>query len=123
MWNDMFRRWVDLLFWWAPRSETRQPEQPAPEQPAPESPAPEAGGRAAGPEPDTAPQGPPDDLTVIKGIGPAVQEKLRGLGIATFSDLARADPKTLTEQLKGSQPISEARVRDWTEAARERAGI
>ena len=59
-----------------------------------------------------------DDLTVIKGIGPAIQEKLRALGIATFSDLARADPKAWG--LKGPQPISEARVRGWIEAARQR---
>ncbi|MEM7022782.1 MAG: helix-hairpin-helix domain-containing protein [Pseudomonadota bacterium] len=59
----------------------------------------------------------PDDLTAIKGIGPAVQSKLRALGIQTYDDLAKADPDRLIDQLKGSQPISPARVRGWTEAA------
>jgi predicted flap endonuclease-1-like 5' DNA nuclease len=63
----------------------------------------------------------PDDLTVIKGIGPAVQNKLRALGISTFADLAAADPDELMKQLKGSQPLSRGRVRHWTEAARQRA--
>ena len=57
------------------------------------------------------------ELCTIKGIGPAVQQKLHALGIKTFDDLAAADPETLAEQLKGRQPISQARVRSWTKAA------
>jgi predicted flap endonuclease-1-like 5' DNA nuclease len=63
----------------------------------------------------------PDDLTVLKGIGPAVQNKLRALGITTFADLAAADPDRLMAQFKGEQPLSLGRVRGWTEGARERA--
>jgi predicted flap endonuclease-1-like 5' DNA nuclease len=63
----------------------------------------------------------PDDLTQIKGIGPAMQNRLRALGITTFADLAAADPDQLMAKLKGSQPLSLGRVRHWTEAARERA--
>jgi predicted flap endonuclease-1-like 5' DNA nuclease len=63
----------------------------------------------------------PDDLTEIKGIGPAMQNKLRALGITTFADLAAADPDQLMARLKGSQPLSLGRVRHWTEAARQRA--
>ena len=77
--------------------------------------------QSAGRRPEVVQHVVSDDLTVIKGIGPALQQKLRALGIATFSDLARADPKALTERLKGAQPISEARVRGWIEAARQRA--
>jgi hypothetical protein len=40
-----------------------------------------------------APQVVSDDLTIIKGIGPAIQEKLRALGIATFGDLAEGGPE------------------------------
>jgi predicted flap endonuclease-1-like 5' DNA nuclease len=72
-------------------------------------------------EPDKAVTPPvPDDLTVIKGIGPAVQNKLRALGITTFADLAAADPDRLMEELKGSQPLTATRVRGWTEDARAR---
>jgi predicted flap endonuclease-1-like 5' DNA nuclease len=123
MWDDIFKRWIDLLFWWVPRTEETRPET------ANES-TPGASAQDASRVPDeavaqrvpTAEKVVPDDLTVIKGIGPAVQEKLRSLGITTFRDLAKADPKTLTERLKGSQPISEVRVRSWTEAARKQAG-
>jgi Pathogenicity locus len=71
--------------------------------------APNAAQQSAGREPEVAQQAVSDDLTAIKGIGPAIQEKLRALGIATFSDLARADPKALTERFKGTPPIPEAR--------------
>jgi predicted flap endonuclease-1-like 5' DNA nuclease len=173
MWDVWLRRWMDLLFWWAPRKEEtpRRAEQaprgraaepaarpaepsarPAPSQaaqrpaqaeggrraaepgarpapkPAPAQPAPAAKSgapkaaepAAAQPEKTVAPPV-PDDLTVIKGIGPAVQNKLRALGITTFADLAAADPDELMKQLKGAQPLSRGRVRHWTEAARQRA--
>jgi len=101
-------------------------QRPAPEPPAAEKvrPAPAEDKPTPPAERPAAPATPsaPDDLTVIKGIGPAVQEKLRGLGIATFADLAAADPDRLVDQLKGSQPISKARVEGWTEQARARAG-
>jgi predicted flap endonuclease-1-like 5' DNA nuclease len=113
MWNEIFKRWIDLLFWWVPKGEAKPPE--AKER------APSATEEGARHEPEVAPQVVSDDLTAIRGIGPAIREKLRALGIATFIDLARADPKALTERLKGAQPISEARVRGWIEAARQRA--
>ena len=122
MWDDIFKRWVDLLFWWLPRAEETRPES-----------ADESSSGASAPDASRIPeeglerQVPtaeaigPDDLTAIKGIGPAVQEKLRSLGITTFRDLATANPDDLAEHLKGSQPVSKARVHGWTQAARERA--
>jgi predicted flap endonuclease-1-like 5' DNA nuclease len=113
MWDQMLKRWIDLVFWWWPSGGTAQ--QP------PSGVAKGNGGRAprrAASDGGTAKGQTPDDLTVIKGIGPAVQEKLRALGIKSFRDLASADPDKLTEQLKGRQPISKAKVRAWTTAAR-----
>jgi NADH-quinone oxidoreductase subunit E len=122
MWDQTFKRWLDLVFWWLPKPEAaEQPSAQAPE------PAPETAPEKAPPQAKEPPAQPaasdraPDDLTVIKGIGPAVQEKLHALGIRTFDDLAAADPETLAEQLKGRQPISQALVRGWTEAAQQTA--
>lgn len=135
MWEVFYRRWLDLAFWWLPKKETpsrkgeaapsREPQQEeAPEarvsEPARASPKPAAGSAAAQPEKTVAPPV-PDDLTVIKGIGPAVQNKLRGLGITTFADLAAADPDAILRGLKGSQPLTKGKVQAWTDAARERA--
>ena len=116
MWDDLFKRWIDPLFWWLPRNEEGPPEEE------------EGAGVTAGRGPEQGVEQQlkaekevtPDDLTVIKGIGPSVQEKLRSLGIMTFNDLARADPDRLVDQLKTSLPVSKARVRGWTEVARER---
>jgi predicted flap endonuclease-1-like 5' DNA nuclease len=132
MWDQTFKRWIDLVFWWLPKSEPEQatpPPTPQAAKPAPEpaepaaasapkqAPPPAATAKAEEPAAGRAKDATPDDLTVIKGIGPAVQKKLQALGIRTFHDLASADPATLTEQLKGRQPVSQALVRGWTEAA------
>ncbi|MEZ5934857.1 MAG: helix-hairpin-helix domain-containing protein [Alphaproteobacteria bacterium] len=61
-----------------------------------------------------------EDLTVIKGIGPAVEAKLRGFGITSLAALAAADPDALAAKLKVSQPISTTRVKGWVEVAQER---
>lgn len=126
----------------APRQERPEPApraaeasaRPAPAQPARRPAQAEGGGSGAAepgirPAPKPAPAQPektvappvPDDLTEIKGIGPALQNKLRGIGITTFADLAAADPDAILRHLKGSQPLTKGRVQAWTEAARERA--
>ena len=61
----------------------------------------------------------PDDLTEIKGIGPAMQNKLRALGITTFADLAAADPDP--ERAQGLAALVPGPGPPWTEAARQRA--
>jgi predicted flap endonuclease-1-like 5' DNA nuclease len=124
MWDDIFKRWIDLLFWWVPRTEETLPERAddgsavASEQGASRVPE-----EAVEQQVPTAEEAARDDLTVIKGIGPAVQRKLRSLGIATFRDLATADADDLAEHLKGSQPVSKARVHGWIKVARERTGV
>jgi predicted flap endonuclease-1-like 5' DNA nuclease len=146
MWDQTFKRWLDLVFWWLPKHEaTEQPSAQAAEPAAPPAAASEPAPRAAEPATVHAPEPvapaakeppagrapkqaaavaasdrAPDDLTVIKGIGPVVQQKLHALGIRTFHDLAAADPGALVEQLKGRQPISETLVRGWTKAADQR---
>jgi predicted flap endonuclease-1-like 5' DNA nuclease len=60
----------------------------------------------------------PDDLTVIKGIGPVYQWKLRDAGFNTYQQLASADPDQLRRMLdiKNWQRVN---VEAWIEQARD----
>jgi predicted flap endonuclease-1-like 5' DNA nuclease len=60
----------------------------------------------------------PDDLTVIKGIGPVYQWKLRDAGVHTYKDLALADPAQLRRMLdvKSWQRVA---IESWIEQARD----
>ena len=60
----------------------------------------------------------PDDLTVIKGIGPVYQWKLRDLGINSYKQLVSADPDQLRRQLdiKKWQRVN---IESWIEQARD----
>jgi large subunit ribosomal protein L21 len=120
MYKQMADFWIDLMFWWVPKERQSFGEGQATTVPSEATPVEE---RAPVPVHASEPiePRPAADLTVIKGIGPALQKKLAGLNILTFGDLAEADPDALTDKLKGSQPISPAKVRSWTESARELA--
>jgi len=114
MWNHVFNQWIDLTFWWLPQKEKDHAKDVA-------APAPTVTERQVKQPPAPKQQRTADDLTVIKGIGPAVQEKLQALDIKTFGDLVDADPKALSDTLKQSLPMSVERVRAWAEAARGHA--
>ena len=60
----------------------------------------------------------PDDLAVIKGIGPVYQWKLRDAGFHTYKQLAAADPEQLRRMLdvKNWQRV---KVESWIEQARD----
>jgi predicted flap endonuclease-1-like 5' DNA nuclease len=60
----------------------------------------------------------PDDLTVIKGIGPVYQWKLRDAGCNSFKQLAAADPDQLRRMLdiKNWQRVN---VEAWVSQARD----
>ena len=61
----------------------------------------------------------PDDLTVVKGIGPVYQWKLRDAGVHTYKDLAESDAAQLRRMLdiKEWQRVNIeswiAQARDW----------
>jgi predicted flap endonuclease-1-like 5' DNA nuclease len=63
----------------------------------------------------------PDDLTVVKGIGPVYQWKLRDAGVNTYAQLAAADPAQLRRMLdvKEWQRVDVeswiAQARDWAQ--------
>ena len=60
----------------------------------------------------------PDDLTVIKGIGPVFQRKLRDMGIDSFQQLADLDPEHLKRVLdiKNWQRVD---IADWVAQAKD----
>ncbi len=63
----------------------------------------------------------PDDLTVIKGIGPVYQWKLRDAGFNAYKQLASADPDQMRRMLdvKNWQRVNVeawiAQARDWAQ--------
>ena len=73
MWNEIFKRWIDLLFWWVPKDEAKPPEE-AKER------APSATEQSAGREPEVVQQVLSDDLTVIKGVRASHSGEAAGAG-------------------------------------------
>lgn len=67
-----------------------------------------------------APKGEPDDLVVIKGIGPVAAGQLKEQGITTFAQLAKLTEKDI-EKIDAHMPFSADQIRDWREQAKELA--
>ncbi|MDZ7713101.1 MAG: DUF4332 domain-containing protein [Rhodovibrio sp.] len=131
--EQWFKFWRDWMFWWLPGGDApaddrssgsarQQHPSTAPSggqsavaatQPASDTPP----GSAAAPS--STPTGGGDDLTAIKGIGPAIARKLEAAGVRSFADLAAADPNDLAEKI-ASRPVTAERVRGWISDARTR---
>ena len=58
-----------------------------------------------GPETAPGPTG-PDDLTMIKGIGPVYASRLTQRGVASFADLASRPPAELAGLAGVSEPVA-----------------
>jgi len=67
-----------------------------------------------------APKGEPDDLTVIKGIGPVAAKDLAEQGITTFAQVAKLTDKDVA-RIDEAMPFSADQVKDWREQAKELA--
>ncbi|MBZ9806529.1 MULTISPECIES: 50S ribosomal protein L21 [unclassified Mesorhizobium] len=67
-----------------------------------------------------APKGEPDDLTVIKGIGPVAAKDLNEQGIITFAQLAKLTEKDVAK-IDENMPFSADQIKDWREQAKELA--
>ncbi len=61
----------------------------------------------------------PDDLTAIRGIGIATQNRLYKVGIRSYGQLARATPEDVREILGKSE--GGARVEKWIAEAKQLA--
>ncbi|GAB4164711.1 MAG: hypothetical protein Fur005_25170 [Roseiflexaceae bacterium] len=62
-----------------------------------------------------------DDLTIIWGIGPALQQRLYAAGIRRYADLANRNPEQIRRALGESGRASQ--IEQWLEQARTLAGI
>ncbi|MGB3834980.1 MAG: 50S ribosomal protein L21 [Mesorhizobium sp.] len=89
------------------------------EAPKAEAPKAEASEAAAAPL-FKAPKGEPDDLTVIKGIGPVAAEQLKEQGITTFAQIAKLSDADV-EKIDAAMPFSADQIKDWREQAKELA--
>jgi predicted flap endonuclease-1-like 5' DNA nuclease len=58
-----------------------------------------------------------DDLTEIRGIGPAFAGRLEEAGIDTFASLAHNDPAVIAEIAKTTETVAER----WIASAAERS--
>jgi large subunit ribosomal protein L21 len=66
------------------------------------------------------PKGEPDDLTVIKGIGPVAAGQLNEQGITTFAQIAKLSDKDVAK-IDEHMPFSADQIMDWREQAKDLA--
>ena len=62
----------------------------------------------------------PDDLSAVRGLGKASQDRLQAAGIKTYAGLAQASPEDLRDILGKRGPGSKAE--DWIAQAKALAG-
>ena len=120
MWANFCKRWFDLCCCWLPTTKDEQTSGAEAKLSPTMADDVSTDHRTTGDQDGVGPEAADaDDLTVIKGIGPAVQTKLRSFGITSLAALAASDPEALAAKLKASQPISTTRVKGWIEAAQD----
>lgn len=66
----------------------------------------------------TAPKGPGDDLTKVKGIGPVAKKQLNEQGITTFSQIAKLSDADIG-RIEAAMPFSAEQIADWREQAKK----
>lgn len=122
--DGLLEKWRELLVRW--RGGIRAADRPGNSESMGQGvPGPTWAGSAAaapGASDESGPRGTTvgDDLTAIKGIGPAIARELRELGITRYRDLAAADPDELAARIPARWVTAE-KARDWITAARRRA--
>ena len=66
----------------------------------------------------SAKQAPPDDLTVLRGVGPAFAQRLQQAGIHRYAQIASTTPEALSEHC--GAPAWRIRRDDWIGQAADR---
>ena len=67
-------------------------------------------------EEETSPEGIENDLTLINGIGPTYERRLKDAGIRSYADLAQQDPDSLRE-IVGVEDWHAADPQQWIDEA------
>ena len=99
-----------------PKAEPAAKEAKADAAPA-EKAAPKAKAPAKAATLFTAPDAEPDDLTVIKGIGPVADGQLKEQGIATFAQIAALTDADIAK-IDENMPFSADQIKDWRDQAK-----
>ena len=92
---------------------------------AAEAPEPEAAAPAEAPaaaQPAAQPEGPPDDLKKLPGVGPATEKKLNALGIATYAQIAAFTAEEIERVDAALKLKGKIEQDDWPALAKELAG-
>lgn len=127
MFEEWFKAWRRLFFWWLPSEDGEQgrgadaPTADKHRSADTTASAEVASESSTGETTAAASTTVEDDLTEIKGIGPALAKRLRNIGVTSFDHLAAADPEDLAHRLQ-MRPVTPERVRSWIEAAELRRG-
>ena len=120
----------------AKKSVAKAPEPKAePEAPEPKAPKTEAKAEAKAEAPpkteapaaaDTPmferPEGEPDDLKKLPGVGPATEKKLNALGIATYAQIAALTAEEIAQVDAALKLKGKIEQDDWPSLAKELAG-
>ena len=100
----------------------REPLRAAPPPPAPEPAAAPADQRAGRPPQGlSAPEGEPDDLKKISGIGPGIEKTLNGLGVYHFRQIAAFTPDNVAWVNQHLRFKGRIEREDWIGQARKLA--
>ena len=97
--------------------EAKADAAPAEKPAAKEKAAPKAKAPAKAATLFTAPDAEPDDLTVIKGIGPVADGQLKEQGIATFAQIAALTDADIAK-IDENMPFSADQIKDWRDQAK-----
>ena len=97
--------------------EAKADAAPAEKPAAKEKAAPKAKAPAKAATLFTAPDAEPDDLTVIKGIGPVADGQLKEQGIATFAQISALTDADIAK-IDENMPFSADQIKDWRDQAK-----
>ena len=99
-----------------------QPAQAEAPAAAPETEAPTKAAQPAEAAPFARPEGEPDDLKKLPGVGPATEKKLNALGIATYAQIAAFTAAEIEQVDAALNLKGKIEQDDWPSLAKELAG-